>query len=184
VNSDGTNPRQLTKTNADEMPTFSADGQWVYYNHWSEGKVHLFKVPIAGGDPMQVTEFQAETPGMSHRGDRMVARYYDDKTLGWKIGVISTADGKLLQVLDLNPGINGGTPAWLPSDDAVVYLESRNQIPNLWKLSLKTGERTPLTHFTTSEVLFSYDINSDGKLVMGRGRVDSDAILIRNFRQP
>ncbi len=182
VNTDGTNLRQLTHTNADELPVFSSDNQWLYYNHWAEGKVHLFKVPVAGGEPVQVTDYQAETPVMSHRGDRMVARYYDDKTLQWKIGVISTTDGKLLQVLDLNPGLNGGTPSWLPGDDAVVYYDSKNQIPNLWKLLLKTGERSQLTHFTTPEALFSYDINTDGKLVMGRGRVDSDAILIRNFR--
>ncbi len=182
VNGDGTNPRQLTKSNADEMPAFSADNQWVYYNHWSGGKVHIFKVPATGGDPAQVTTFQAEMPTMSHRGDRMTARYYDDKTLQWKVGVISTADGKLLQVLDLDPGINGGTPAWLPGDEAVVFYQTKNQIPNLWKLSLKNGERSQLTHFTTPEVLFSYDIDAGGQLVIGRGRVDSDAILLRNFR--
>ncbi len=182
VNSDGTNLRQLTRTNADEMAAFSADGQYVYYNHWAEGKVHIFKMPVAGGDAVQLTDYQAETPEVSNRGDRMTARYYDEKTLQWKVAVISTADGKLLQVLDLNPAINGGTPGWLPGDDAVVYYESKNQIPNLWKLSLKTGERTRLTHFTTPAVLFSYAINSDGELVMGQGRMDSDAILIRNFR--
>jgi Tol biopolymer transport system component len=182
VNSDGTNLRQITKTNADEMPTFSPDNQWLYYNHWADGKVHLYKVSVAGGDPVQVTEYQAQTPTMSHRGDRLIARYYDEKKLEWKIGVISTADGKLLQTLDLSPGENGGTPAWFPGDDAVVYYQTKNQIPNLWKLSLKTGERSQLTHFTTPEVLFSYDIDSEGRLLMGRGRVDSDAILLRNFR--
>ena len=182
VNTDGSNLRQITHSNADEMPVFSPDGEWLYYNHWAGGKVHLFKVPVAGGAPVQVTEYQAEIPAMSHRGDRMVARYYDEKILQWKIGVISTADGKLLQVLDLNPGLNGGTPSWLPGDEAVLYYETKNQIANLWKLSLKTGERTQLTHFTTPEVLFSYDIDSNGRLIMARGRVDSDAVLIRNFR--
>jgi Tol biopolymer transport system component len=182
VSTDGTNSRQLTKTNADEMPVFSADGQWIYYNHWSEGKVHIFKAPVAGGEPVQVTQFQAETPSMSHKGDRMAVRYYDEKSLRWTIAVISAQDGKLLQVLDLDPALNGGTPAWYPGDEAVVYYETRNQIPNLWKLSLKTGQRSQLTNFTAPDTLFSYDISPDGKLVMGRGHVDADAILIRNFR--
>jgi len=181
VNTDGNNPRRVTSTDRDEMPSFSADGKWIYYNHWTEGKVHLFKAPAAGGEAVQVTQFQAETPQVSHHGDRLTARYYDEATTQWRVGVISTADGKLLQTLELSPNENGGTPAWTPDDDGVVYMESHDQILNLWKLQLKSGVKTQLTHFP-SDVIFSYGVSSDGKLAIARGRVDSDAVLIRNFR--
>ena len=39
-------PRQLTHGNDDEKATFSPDGLWVFYQHWSEGKIHLFKIPF------------------------------------------------------------------------------------------------------------------------------------------
>jgi eukaryotic-like serine/threonine-protein kinase len=181
VNTDGSNARKVTNTDRDEMPSFSADGKWIYYNHWTEGKVHIFKVPTNGGEPVQVTQFQAETPLVSHHGDRMAARYYDDATSHWRIGVISTSDGKLLQTLELTPMENGGTPAWTPDDEAVVYPDLREQIMNLWKLQLNSGARTQLTHFP-SDVIFSYAISASGKLAIARGRVDSDAVLIRNFR--
>ncbi len=181
VNADGNNPRKVTTSNHDEMPSFSPDGKWLYYNHWTEGKVHIFKVPVAGGAPVQVTQFQAEMPQVSHHGDRMTARYYDDATSQWRVGVISTSDGKLLQTVELTPLENGGTPAWTPDDDGVVYLDSRDQVMNLWKLQLKSGTRTQLTHFP-SDLIFSYAVSSSGQLAAARGRVDSDAVLIRNFR--
>jgi Tol biopolymer transport system component len=181
VNTDGSNARKVTNTDRDEMPSFSADGKWIYYNHWTEGKVHIFKVPTTGGEPVQITQFQAETPQVSHHGDRMAARYYDDATSHWRIGVISTSDGKLLQTLELRPLENGGTPAWTPDDEGIVYLDIRDQIMNLWKLQLNSGVRTQLTHFP-SDVIFSYAVSATGKLAIARGRVDSDAVLIRNFR--
>ena len=63
----------------------------------------------------------------------------------------------------------------------MVYLDIRDQIMNLWKLQLNSGVRTQLTHFP-SDVIFSYAVSSTGKLAIARGRVDSDAVLIRNFR--
>ena len=181
VNVDGSNARRATSTDRDEMPSFSADGKWIYYNHWTEGKVHIFKVAAAGGQPIQVTQYQAETPQVSHHGDRMTARYYDDAKAQWRAAVISTSDGKLLQTLELSPNENGGTPAWTADDDGVVYVDTRDQIMNLWKLQLKTGARTQLTHFP-SDVIFSYGVSSTGQLAIAHGRVDSDAVLIRNFR--
>jgi Tol biopolymer transport system component len=181
VNSDGSNARQVTTTNHDVMPTFSADGKWLYYSHWMEGRVHIFKVPFGGGDSVQVTQFQAENPQVSHRGHRITAHYYDEATAQWRVGVISTSDGKLLQTLELSAAENGGSPVWTPDDDGVVYLDSRDQIMNLWKLQFKSGARTQLTHFP-SDVIFSDAVSSTGKLAIARGRMDSDAVLIRNFR--
>ena len=60
-------------------------------------------------------------------------------------------------------------------------MDVRDQVMNLWKLQLKSGVRTQLTHFP-SDVIFSYAVSSSGQLAVARGRVDSDAVLIRNFR--
>jgi len=179
VNSDGTNMRQLTNVTG-FCPGFSDDGQWVYFQRSSEGKQLLFKVPVAGGDPVQVGELQIDLPQASHRGDRVVARYYDEKLGQWHLGVISLDDGKLLQVLDLSSNVNR-MPKWVPADDGLIFVETHEQVSNLWKLSLADGERTQLTHFAGPDTLFGFDMDADGTLVFSRGHVDSDAILIRNF---
>jgi serine/threonine protein kinase len=180
VESDGTNLRQLTHGNTDERPTFSPDGRWVFYQHWSEGKMHLFKIPFSGGDPVQVSDLQSGLPSFSHRGDRVLVQYYDDKSSQWKVGIISAAEGKLLQTVDISL-VNQGFPMFSPDDKNLIYGETHNSVTNLWKKPVSGGEGTQFTHFP-SEQIFNSVVTPDGKLITARGHTQSDAILIRNFR--
>ena len=79
MNSDGSNARPLPLTGFNRGPTFSADGQWVYYTHRSEGKFYLFKLSIVGGQPVHVSDLQVQvgTDSISHRGDRILTWYFD-----------------------------------------------------------------------------------------------------------
>jgi serine/threonine protein kinase len=179
ADADGSNLRQLTSGNADVSPTFSPDGSYVYFQRWSEGKVHLLKVPFSGGEPAQVSELQIGNQSFSHRGDRILVQYLDDKASQWKAGILSAADGKFLGPVDVTLATQG-FPLFVPDDKSVIYTETHNSVSNLWKLSLDGGARTQLTNFT-SELIFSFAITRDGTLVMARGHDNSDAILIRNF---
>lgn len=80
ADSNGGNLRQLTTGNADQSATFSADGRFVYYQHWSEGTVHLYRVPFSGGPPVQVSDLQMKDPSVLHGGDRVLVRYDDEKS--------------------------------------------------------------------------------------------------------
>jgi serine/threonine protein kinase/Tol biopolymer transport system component len=180
ADSNGGNLRQLTTGNADEKPAFSADGQFVYYQHWSEGKVHLFRVPFSGGPPVELSDLQMCNPTVSHAGDRILVRYYDEKGSQWKVGIISVADARTVQPVDLSL-VSQGFPAFSPDDKSLIYGETHNSVTNLWKKPVTGGEATQFTHFP-SEQIFNSVITSDGKLVMARGHIQSDAILIRNFR--
>ncbi len=179
ANVDGSDLRQLTSGNADLMPEFSPDGSFVYFQRWSEGKVHLNKVPLAGGQPAAVSDLQIQNHSFSHHGDRIVVSYFDDKASQWKVGMLSAADGKFLGPVDINL-ITQGFPMFTPDDKALVYGETHNSVTNLWKLSLDSGARTPVTNFD-SDFIFNSVIAPDGTLVMARGRDHTDAILIRNF---
>jgi Tol biopolymer transport system component len=180
ADSKGADLRQLTNGSADEKSTFSPDGRWVFYQHWSEGKVHLFKIPFSGGEPVQVSGLQMSNPSFSHRGDRILVEYYDDKASEWKVGVISAGDGKLLQTADISL-TDQGFPMFSPDDKYLTYGETHNSVTNLWKKPVTGGQGTQFTHFT-SEQIFNSALTPDGKLVMGRGHIQADAVLIRNFR--
>jgi Tol biopolymer transport system component len=80
VDSNGANLRQLTHDNVDEKARFSPDGRWVFYQHGSEGKIHLFKIPFNRGEPVQVSDLQMGNPSFSHRGDRILVQYYNDNS--------------------------------------------------------------------------------------------------------
>ncbi len=179
ANADGSNLRQLTSGTADMAPKFSPNGAFVYFQHWSEGNVHLFKVPFSGGQPVQFSELQIQDQSFSHRGDRILVQYFDDKTSQWKVALVSAADGKFLGPVDVTLTTQG-FPMFMPDDKSVAYGETHNSVTNLWKLSLNSDARTPLTSFTSEEI-FNSAISPDGTLVMARGHHNTDAILIRNF---
>jgi Tol biopolymer transport system component len=180
ADSNGANLRQLTHGNVDERATFSSDGRWVFYQHWSGGKVHLFKIPFDGGEPVQVSDLQMGYPNFSRRGDCILVQYYDDKSSEWKVGIISAADGKLLQTTDISLATQG-YPMFSPDDKSLIYGETHNSVANLWKKPVNGGEGAQITHFP-SELIFNSVMTPDGKLVVARGHIQSDAILIRNFR--
>ena len=180
ADSSGGNLRQLTTGNADEGATFSADGRSVYYQHWSEGKVHLYRVPFSGGPPVQVSDLQMKDPSVSHAGDRILVQYYEEKSSQWMVGIIAATDGRLLQTADISLATQG-FPSFSPDDKSLIYGETHNSVANLWKKPVTGGEGTQFTRFSSEEI-FNSVITPDGKLVMGRGHVQSDAIVIRNFR--
>jgi len=176
---DSSNLRQLSFGSADLQPVFSPDSAFVYFQHWSEGKVHLFKIPFSGGQPVQVSELQIENHAFSHRGDSILVEYFDTQASQWKVGIISATDGRFLRPVDVTLTTEG-FPLFTPDDKGVLYGENHNSVTNIWKLSLDTGARSPLTSFTSEEI-FNSVITPDGTLVMARGHHDTDAILIRNF---
>ena len=57
VSSDGGTPNVLTTSlpNAG-FPSFSRDGQWIYFGVVKEGQSRIWKMPVGGGDPVQVTK--------------------------------------------------------------------------------------------------------------------------------
>jgi Tol biopolymer transport system component len=60
----GGQPRNLTSHPAnDHVPSFSRDGRWVYFGSTRTGQFHIWKVPVSGGDAVQVS---------SHAGFRAV----------------------------------------------------------------------------------------------------------------
>jgi Tol biopolymer transport system component len=178
ADTDGSDFRQLTFGNADLEPAFSPDGTLVYFQHWSEGKVHVWKVAFAGGQPAQVSNLQIGSHSLSHHGDRILAEYFDDQAAQWKMGIVSTTDGKLLGPVDIS--IATQFPMFTPDDKGLLYGETHNSVTNVWKLSLDTGARTQVTNFTSDEI-FNAAITPDGTLVMARGHHHTDAILVRNF---
>src|SRR5689334_4299981 len=53
---DGSNPRRLTSSPADEMrPRFSPDGSMIAYSANLDGNYDVFVIPVTGGQPKRLT---------------------------------------------------------------------------------------------------------------------------------
>ena len=56
IGADGNGLRQLTSSDANHFfPSWSTDGRWIYYSSSLGGTVQVWKMPAAGGPPVQVS---------------------------------------------------------------------------------------------------------------------------------
>jgi Tol biopolymer transport system component len=80
------------------------------------------------------------------------------------------------------PFPEGLTIRWTPTGDGLTYSRETDGVSNIWKQPLDGTPPKPITDFKTGQI-FSYDWSPDGKqLILSRGQVTSDVILITDFR--
>ena len=85
---DGRNLKQLTSGDGEVYPHCSPDGRWVVYQQgYGWVKPTLWKLPLDGGEAMQLTKTFSIRPFVAPDGD-LVAYYYMDEQ-AWRIGVSS-----------------------------------------------------------------------------------------------
>lgn len=180
IDLDGRNPVQLTFGDGETRPQFHPDGRSVLYlSEISEGK-NLFQVPIEGGDPLQISNrtLDSRPPAISPEGEKMVVRYYDERTDEWQMEVLQIGGGSTLKILDL------GDDAfqWSPDGDALDYVDFKNGCQNIWSQPLNGDPPRQLTHFETAYI-DDFAWAPDGKTLALRRRTNTwDIVLLKNFR--
>ena len=166
---DGRNQAQLTHGNGEDFPECSPDGKWVVYN--SVGDMTLWKVPMDGGDPEQLTTRCLGMPAISPDG-KLIAG--DDFR---KTAIYPFSGGEPIKVL------NTWTLhcKWTRDGRALEYID-RSGYSNLYSQPLNGGPPKPLTD-NKSDRIFNFDLSHDGKqLALVRGTVTNDVVLITDFR--
>jgi len=70
VNASGGGARSLATAEAGAMlhPSWSRDGQSIYFRSVRSGSSEIWKVPAAGGDAVQITRNGADLPQVSPTG--------------------------------------------------------------------------------------------------------------------
>ena len=138
----------------------------------------LWKVPIDGGEPVQLSEEPLVRCATSHDG-KMIACSLETPGSPARLAVLPI-DGGPLKVFDVKFEL----PArmrWTPDGRAVTYIGRQDGLADIWSQSIDGGEPKRITNFK-SDAIFSFDWSRDNKLVISLGTSTSDVVLIRNAK--
>ena len=180
VDADGRNPTQLTQGHQDVEPVCTPDGKWVLYVAYDEGSdPKLRKVPIEGGEPVNVTDEFAQHPAISPDG-KVIAYYFTDKQRRERreIVLIPAEGGAQIKRFQV-PKNFGAIMRWAPAGDSLTYRD--NTLSSLWRLPLDGTPPSVLINLR-SERLHSFSYSHDGRqLAYSSGPMLSDVVMITNF---
>ena len=132
---------------------------------------------------MQITDKYASLPGISLDGKLIACYLLDQQTRITKIALLPFEGGDPVKLFDLpQTAIRGEAVRWTPDGRALTYINTRGIVSNIWLQPVDGKPPKQLTDFKTDRI-FSFDWSRDGKwLACSRGAVDSDVILIKDFR--
>jgi len=172
---------QLTSgSNYDNEPDVSVDGQWVVYTSWPSNSPSVWKVPVSGGTPVQVSSQQAQYPFVSPDGKQIVCQIREFNGI-WHVAILALTNGAVLKEFPQLPiSSPNSTPVrWSPDGSALDYVAVQGGSSNIWRQPLSGGAPRQLTRSAEDRIVYFAWNSSGTKLAYIRGRADSDVMLFR-----
>jgi serine/threonine protein kinase len=181
---DGGNPVQLTNSTPEcNWPTFSPDSKSVFFQHFEPGNsVSLWKVSVDGGTPSRVSPpGTALRPVVSPDGKWLGFWQNDgDANSKWRLAVMSLETEKIVNRFDVSPTVHVQWDTqlrWTPDSHGLAYVDTRAGVQNLWVQLIDGSPAKQLTSFNETDI-FAYDWSRTGSLVISRGVITGDVVLI------
>jgi len=183
IPADGGIARALNAGDADDTgaPSWSRDARWVYLGSGRTGRAEVWKVPISGGQPSQVTRNGGSVALESPDG-RFLYYVKPDRPGLWRM---SAAGGQETQVLDaLDPAqwgswvvVEGGIyfiePSVPPHGAICFYNSATKQVSQILRLAREPDSWD-----------VALDVSPDGRRILFTliDAQNSDLILMENLR--
>ena len=181
VDADGGPPRQVTNDPGDQIaPTWSVDGQWIYFSARHGGEPDIWRVRPTGGPPQRVTRTGS---GFRVFESLDASVLYQPKEGNAPL-LLLPRDGGASRVV----AACVRNAAFAIARRAVFYVACDGEMsPSLHVVDLVSrDDRTVgrLDHFPPDTSHVNLAVSSDGKTVLYRGlvRKGGDLMLIDNFR--
>ncbi|MCH7679889.1 protein kinase [candidate division KSB1 bacterium] len=183
IDMDGSNRKKLVSGLRDGQASFTPDGAWVLFSIYHpnrEEKYSLYKVSSTGGTPVKLRDGVTD-PVISPDGKQIAGFFWEDSLKSFQIVLLPFDGSEPDRFLNI-PLTRKSSIQWSPDSKALIYSKTENGVMNLWRHPLDGSSPEQITHFTEGEI-WAFAYSRDGKyLAYTRGRTDSDAILISNFR--
>jgi Tol biopolymer transport system component len=183
MNLEGGETKQLTTVPGDGQPRVSPDERWLIYDSFGAGsRPTIMKLSLSGGPPTAVGEGHDIFPTLSFDGN-WIAFYQLNlvQGAGMEIAIMRFDGGSVQKTFPEPQGteVEAGL-AWSRDNRALLYVESRSGVDNIFALPILGGAPRQLTHFE-SDHIFNFAFSRQGnQLAVARGTISSDVVLI-NF---
>jgi eukaryotic-like serine/threonine-protein kinase len=182
TDADGSNPIRLVADSVGEEDC-SPDGKWLIYDTNTSVGTVLYRMPIEGGASTEIGKATGGggSPRISPDGKFVAYDVQEGDPVPQKRFVVSPAEGGA-RTHDFVAPSGSSASQWSPDGKALQYLLTRKGATNVWEQPLAGGEPHPVTDFTSGQI-FDFAWSRDGKqLLLAKGTVTRDVVLISNFR--
>ena len=189
MDSDGTHARQLTQGPLDVHPNVTPDGRTVVYGSFADwspavgGEPTLWRVPIEGGNAVQISPQPASYPVVSPDGTHVGCIYFPGKDPRFSddhVAMLAFNGTGGFRIFESAP--SDETPlSWSPDGKGLDYVVNVGGTGNLWRQPIRGGPPVQITKFTSGE-LYTFTWSRDGRLACVRGTTTRGVVLIENFR--
>ena len=185
VNRDGSNLRSLV--NPGVGPTWSPDGQWVYYGQAIVNRNTLSKIPVAGGSSATVrTDVTQNVIGTDGKTLYFrVTRSLVDGLPEFEIRAATPEDGPSRAIARIShtrvPVWQFFNPTLSPDGKWIAQALTDGFTTNIWALATATGEWRQLTDFgdRATFIVRRVSWSSDGRFVLAAvAEGDADVVLL------
>jgi Tol biopolymer transport system component len=167
---------QLTSgSNLDEEPDVTRDGKWIVY--WTNAITpSLWKIPMEGGTPQQLSNLQVRHPVVSADGKGVLCQVRESYDGRWRYAVLSLADGTIEKELGDLP-VSEVRARWAANGQAIDFRDAEGT--RIWRKMLAGGGPTPLIG-KTADPIMDFAWSADGsQLAFVTIHASSDAVLFR-----
>jgi Tol biopolymer transport system component len=181
ASSNGLNPVRLVG-GAAFWPVITADDKSVIYESFGAGKLQLWIVPLAGGEPRLLNPAEAAHPRISPDGKSLAFGHREKEQ--WFLAVCDLpACAQVRHVRPMN--IRVFTLQWTPDGRALAYSITKDGALNLMIQPLDGSPERQLTHFSDGKTIYDFKWSSDGKhLAITRASTSQDIVLFRSAAKP
>jgi Tol biopolymer transport system component len=168
ISDTGGAPRNLTPDEfQDTAPSWSPDGNWIYYASFREGVIQICRVPAEGGPSKQLTKKGGNIPRVTESGQVL---FWRDETI-WSL---SKGGGDETPVLEKKIAWFNKWCIW---KESIVYLSREASQGEMFNLT--SGETTELPSLVEGWWL---TVSPDGKWILYTNiQASGDLMLVENF---
>jgi Tol biopolymer transport system component len=178
MSADGAEIQPLSESiNVQGTACWSPDGKWIVAGGADTTGPGLFKIPVAGGQPVRIVNGAATHPVWSPSGGLIVYTGAVIAAVGPLLGV--QPDGAPVRLPEIKLFTNGERVRFLPDGRGLIYMQGSLRSQDFELLDLATMKTRTLTRLDKRDDTRTFDITADGKqIVFDRLRDNSDIVLI------